>query len=69
MNLVDNFMYSSTMPMSTRNLWRDYPGVAAISAGAFVLWLLLAPVFDASVAVEGLILAATAAIWSRLADL
>jgi hypothetical protein len=38
-------------------------------ASAFVLWLLLAPSFDASVAAEGLILAAAAAFWSRLADL
>ncbi len=62
-------MYSSIMPMSTRNLWRDYPGVAAISVGAFVLWLLLAPALDAAVAVEGVILAAAVAVWSRLADL
>ena len=62
-------MYSSTMPMSIRNLWRDYPGVAAIPVGAFVLWLLLAPALNASVAVEGLILAAAVTVWSRLADL
>ncbi len=66
---MDNFIYSSTMPMSIRNLWRGYPGVAAISVGAFVLWLLLAPALNASVAVEGLILAAAVAVWSRLADL
>ncbi len=57
------------MPISIRKMWREYPGVAAILAGAFVLWLLLAPVIDASVAVEGLILAAAIAAWSRLADL
>ncbi|HXP13024.1 MAG TPA: hypothetical protein VN795_05130 [Stellaceae bacterium] len=57
------------MLISIRNPWREYLGVAAISAGAFVLWLLLAPTFDALVAVEGLILAAAAAAWSRLADL
>ena len=62
-------MYSSAMSISIRNLWREYPGVAAIAAGAFVLWLLLAPALDASVAVEGLILAAAVTIWSRLADL
>ena len=60
------------MSISIRKLWREYPGVTAIVAGAFVLWLLLAPALDASVAVEGLILAAAAAAaaaWSRLADI
>jgi hypothetical protein len=57
------------MSILIRNLWREYPGVAAIFAGAFVLWLLLAPALNASVAVEGLILAAAVTAWSRLADL
>ena len=57
------------MSIMIRNLWREYPGVAAILVGAFVLWLLLAPALDAPVAVEGLVLAAAVTVWSRLADL
>ena len=57
------------MPLPLRTPWRENQGVATILASAFVLWLLLAPAFDASVAAEGLILAAAAAFWSRLADL
>ena len=57
------------MSILIRDLWREYPGVAAIAVGAFVLWLLLAPALDASVAVVGLILAAAVTVWSRLADL
>ncbi len=62
-------MYSLTMPISIRKPWREHPGVAAIAVGAFILWLLLAPALDASVVVEGLILAAAVTAWSRLADL
>jgi len=67
--LVDNFSCGSIMPLPLRTPWRENQGVATILASAFVLWLLLAPVFDASVAAEGLILAAAAAFWSHLADL
>jgi hypothetical protein len=67
--LVDNFTRGSIMPLQLRSPWRENQGVATILASAFVLWLLLAPSFDASVAAEGLILAAAAAFWSRLADL